>query len=371
MEATMAQIQITATEHGFNIIGGAGQLMAPDTLFAGGLMGSNTMVGVDPALGWIWGDNLRQATYGMNIIAEMEISGPMQLGSSCDVSVTAISYWRMQDGECVDIGQMMLPEPLIVQAYWQTTGIGETEGWVAELGDSLAHMLARSGIQFNGGAGDDVFSVNSDALYIRGHSVLNGGAGNDVLTGGIGNDTIRGGRGNDILVDAGGQNLLRGGAGNDIITLGAQASGSTAIGGAGHDIIRSSIGNDTLMGNSGHDQLFGGAGHDVLLGGRGHDVLNGGTGNDRLVGGQGNDILVGDGGADLFAFTTGDRGQDIIRDFEDGQDMIQISGLAGGMAGLSIVQVDANTELYWDGRLQVTLENYDALNLNADDFVFI
>jgi len=371
MGVIMSHINITADARGFNIVGGAGQLMAPDAFFAGGLMGSGMMVSLDPTLGWTWGDNLRHSNFGMHIIAEVPRSEDAELGASRTVTVTAISYWRMSGDEQVEIGRMVLPEPLIVDAYWQTVGADNTPAWVADLGHALGHMLSTQNLRFTGGAGDDVFSVISDAIYMRGQSILTGGAGDDRLTGGVGNDTLRGGIGNDWLSDGSGQNLLVGGSGNDTITLGAQSNASVARGGAGDDVLRSSIGDDTLMGNSGHDRLFGGAGEDVLLGGNGRDYLDGGTGDDVLNGGRGNDILLGDGGADTFEFNSAEPGRDIIRDFEDGQDIIQIRGLAGGMADLSLVQNGADSEIYWGGRLHITLENSEVLYLTADDFTFI
>lgn len=367
----MSHINITADARGFNIVGGAGQLMAPDTFFAGGLMASGLMISLDPTLGWTWGDNLRHSNFGMHIIADVPPSEALELGASWAVTVTAVSYWRMLGDEQVEIGRMVLPEPLLVDAYWQTVGADDTPAWVADLGHALGHMLSSSGVRFIGGAGDDVFSAISDAIYMRGHSILMGGAGDDRLTGGVGNDTLRGGIGNDWLSDASGQNLLVGGAGNDTITLGAQSNASVARGGAGDDVMRSSVGNDTLMGNSGHDRLFGGAGDDILLGGNGRDYLDGGTGDDVLNGGRSNDILIGDGGADTFVFNSAERGRDIIRDFEDGQDLIEITGLVGGMADLTIVQNGANAEIYWGGQLHITLDNAEAYNLTSDDFTFI
>ena len=167
-------------------------------------MGSGMMVSLDPTLGWTWGDNLRHSNFGMHIIAEVPRSEDAELGASRTVTVTAISYWRMSGDEQVEIGRMVLPEPLIVDAYWQTVGADNTPAWVADLGHALGHMLSTQNLRFTGGAGDDVFSVISDAIYMRGQSILTGGAGDDRLTGGVGNDTLRGGIGNDWLSDGSG-----------------------------------------------------------------------------------------------------------------------------------------------------------------------
>lgn len=98
------------------------------------------------------------------------------------------------------------------------------------------------------------------------------------------------------------QALARG----DLITL--SSSGDYAHGFAGNDTMRGNGGADLLMGDGGADQLFGGTGQ---------DTLSGGTGNDRLTGG---------GGADTFLMRHAQAGQDVITDFEDGLDRIDITG---------------------------------------------
>ncbi len=80
---------------------------------------------------------------------------------------------------------------------------------------------------------------------------------------------------------------------------------------------------DTLLGRGGNDRLFGHGGNDRLTGGAGDDVLIGGAGRDALIGGK---------GADVFKFTssveTAVGGQrDAIRDFEQGTDRIDLSGI--------------------------------------------
>ncbi|MEX0969716.1 MAG: hypothetical protein WD046_04625 [Paracoccaceae bacterium] len=366
----MAHVKITATDFGFHFLGGAGNFVAPDTFFAGPLSGSATMLKLAGSGGWIGSESLRQPMFGMQIDASTPADGAV-LGESSTVTVRAISFWRMEAGGAVEIGEMVLPEPLIVSAYWQTTGAENTPGWVADIGSALGDMLAQSGYRFIGGAGDDVFIASVDAYYMRGASVIKGGAGNDTLIGGIGNDTIRGGTGNDNLHDVSGTNVLKGGAGDDDIFVGGSAGGSIARGGSGNDVLRSGAGADTLYGGSGHDVLIGGAGNDTLYGNGGRDRLEGGSGDDVLIGDNGRDILQGGSGADTFVFFADQRGADRITNFEDGIDILQIEGLGTGISALNIVQNGSDTELYWNGRLQVTLEYFDAVNLGADDFVFI
>ncbi len=74
------------------------------------------------------------------------------------------------------------------------------------------------------------------------------------------------------------------------------------------------------MGGFNADRLSGGAGDDVLRGGYGRDVLEGGAGADRMSGGAGADTFV-------FAGADADRALNVIRDFEQGTDRIDVSGL--------------------------------------------
>lgn len=89
--------------------------------------------------------------------------------------------------------------------------------------------------------------------------------------------------------------------------------------------IRTGRDNDLVDGNGGRDFISLGRGDDVGFGGDGNDVIAGGRGKDMLTGGQGNDKLYGGRDADVFIFNTGD-GHDRIIGFEDGLDLIDLSG---------------------------------------------
>jgi|GEM_PF-1105988 len=108
------------------------------------------------------------------------------------------------------------------------------------------------------------------------------------------------------------------------------------IGGSGNDILRGGAGNDVLIGGGGNDQLFGGEGADRLDGGAGNDVLVGGSGNDILIGGAGNDTMTGGLGADVFKWSLADAGtagapaQDVITDFGNGADKLDLRDLLQG-----------------------------------------
>jgi Ca2+-binding RTX toxin-like protein len=99
--------------------------------------------------------------------------------------------------------------------------------------------------------------------------------------------------------------------------------------GNGNDMVQGGDGNDIIAGDAGNDRLFGDAGNDQLLGGSGHDVLAGGAGTDRLTGGDGRDIfLFGD--SEIGSSKNG--AHDVITDFTQGVDLIDISALYDGVA---------------------------------------
>ena len=102
-------------------------------------------------------------------------------------------------------------------------------------------------------------------------------------------------------------------------------------GGNGKDKLVGEGAVDIISGGNGNDALYGNGADDDLLGGRGKDKLIGGDGNDWLKGGKGNDTLIGGAGADVFVFEKA-GGNDIVRDFTPGVDMIL---LADGQSVLS------------------------------------
>ncbi|MEM8829531.1 MAG: CARDB domain-containing protein [Cyanobacteria bacterium P01_G01_bin.19] len=156
---------------------------------------------------------------------------------------------------------------------------------------------------------------------LKGNDTINGGdgrdflfgsVGNDVLIGSLGHDTLNGGEDDDTLLGSHGQDLLLGSNGNDFIN-----------GGLGYDKLNGGMGDDTLVGLYGKDTLDGMEGDDVLKGYAQDDLLRGGMDDDTLIGGAGLDTLVGNEGEDIFVLQA-NSGQDLILDFEDEVDLIDI-----------------------------------------------
>ncbi|MFC4668404.1 calcium-binding protein [Seohaeicola nanhaiensis] len=195
--------------------------------------------------------------------------------------------------------------------------------------------------QLFGGTGDDTLrgGVGNDQMFGNdGDDTLIGGGGNDVMNGGDGIDILLGGGGNDTMTDTAGNNRFKGGGGDDHMSGGAgidvmfgQAGNDEIDGGAGRDRLYGGVGFDTLRGGDENDLLKGDSGDDNLNGGKGNDREFGGTGNDRLYSSSGNDWQWGGADADRFVFLDTSFGKDVIKDFEFGVDVLDMSITARAM----------------------------------------
>lgn len=135
---------------------------------------------------------------------------------------------------------------------------------------------------------------------------------------------------------------------------------------------------NSLSGGGDGDVLNGGGGDDLLSGERGADRLYGNDGNDVLDGGDGYDQLWGGAGADHFVFTAADTRSDLVRDYQDGSDSLDVSDWgATSLEDLTITDLGA-------GRVRVALADGDlsfelraggeplsASDLDSSDFIFV
>jgi VCBS repeat-containing protein len=99
-------------------------------------------------------------------------------------------------------------------------------------------------------------------------------------------------------------------------------------------VLNGTSGNDILVGaTNGSTHFVGNSDTDIMIGGNRADTMNGNNGNDTLAGGGGNDDLTGGAGNDVFDYNaTSDSGTtpgtwDMIKDFEAGSDLIDLSGI--------------------------------------------
>ncbi|WP_017720925.1 calcium-binding protein [Kamptonema formosum] len=208
-----------------------------------------------------------------------------------------------------------------------------------DLDEILAGLYAEY-LEFLSQTGGD--TVQGSIIAGSGSNVRTGTEGDDTLTGTAGNDSIEGLAGDDSIVGNAGQDTLAGSEGNDTITgddgndliFGNQDIDSL-LGGLGNDCLLGGQDGDSLLGNEGADYLNGNRGSDTLLGGAGNDTLQGGRDDDSLIGDAGDDTLSGDRGADTLTGGNGDdvfaigdslTGGDLLTDFDQGQDVIALTG---------------------------------------------
>ena len=237
-----------------------------------------------------------------------------------------------------------LPEPAPLAAHRNP---GEMNQVIGDAGDNQLRWRCTDADWLNGDAGDDILRADAgdDQAY--------GGDGADIIRGGAGDDVVYGQDGDDIV--------LSGGRGDD-----------TIHGGAGNDVLRGGADNDMLYGDEGADRLVGDRGGDTLNGGVGDDVLIGHFGDDYLIGGDGFDRLVGGEGADTFK-VEGAQGVELIADFEQGADKIDLSfyeigsfdQLQMSAANSGGVKIDLSDQ----GGETVIVRNVELDDLTADDFV--
>ncbi len=219
-----------------------------------------------------------------------------------------------------------------------------------------------------GGTDDDTLNLlgGNDIYTDRfGNDSINGGAGKDKIDGGKGDDTLDGGKGNDKLIGSKGDDTLNGNGGKDNLSGG---TGNDILnGGAGKDKLNGGGGNDALAGGGGNDTLKGGGGNDSLKGDGGSDNLDGGKGNDTLEGGGGKDTLKGGKGSDLFVLDG--AGLDTITDFEDGTDLIDLTGFGAGASYTVSNDGSGNTSLSVNGSKVALLKGIAAKKLTDADFI--
>lgn len=194
--------------------------------------------------------------------------------------------------------------------------------------------------------GDNTYAA-AEAGRVTG-SVI-GDAGNDQMTGGSSEDRFDGGTGDDTL---------RGKDGDDDLTGGG--------------------GRDTIRGNKGDDAIDGNGSADSIAGGWGDDNLDGGGGGDTLTGGRGDDTMTGGSGADIFVFgRTTDK--DVITDFADGEDVIDLSRLDAAkfnaLANAGAIYENGKSGTVLDLRLIggegiVTIATMELADWDKTDFLF-
>ena len=282
--------------------------------------------------------------------------------------------------------------------------------------DDVFHLTLGEGqwMQASGGAGDDTFDIR--ARFIRlsytWPRTLNGididlgarranddGFGDvdtfrgtvwevrgtdlsDVIRGSGNDESFIGRRGNDVIDGRGGWDRLRfdrSGVGDVKVDLQAgTATGTWGDRPESYTVDHLDSKEERLIGSffryriSNIEHVRGGDGDDILRGSAESDKLEGKDGDDVIEGRAGDDDLRGGRGADDFIFGAG-HGKDYIGDFEDGVDVIVISGL--GITKSDVLSssgpwsegVGTWIDLRHFGGGQIDLGGFDHGNLDESD----
>lgn len=264
-------------------------------------------------------------------------------------------------------------------------------------GDTIDAATQTSAVEVYSGGGNDVITGSDydDFLFSGvGDDIVNAGAGNDVILGDAGADSLSGGIGNDsVYIDAM-DTLFDGGFGRDALYIGGDTGltvdmaatsfewlrgstvGGDTVDASDHNLfvnVYASGGDDMVTGSNFSDYLWGEDGDDTLVGNAGDDVLVGGLGADTMTGSTGFDVLYAnagsgaDGAVDTFVMTA-DWGTDILFDFENGTDKIDMSALGTSFDALTITADGAHAHIALGSNL-ISVANSAGL-IDAGDFLF-
>lgn len=283
-------------------------------------------------------------------------------------------------------------------------GSGVDRAEYADATTSLLVDLLRSNDNLGQAAGDTFSSIegigggikgdnlrgdngNNTILGRAGEDLLYGRGGKDLLIGGDSDDRLFGGSGDDRLVGNSGDDILQGGSGADKLEGGDgmdTADYANATGAVGVDLLFANFntgeaagdtfdsveglagtGNaDDLRGTDEENVINGRGGNDLIFARDGDDTIRAGSGRDTVYGGAGDDIIEGEGGADRFVFRNGD-GNDVIRDFTDGSDVIVLEGTGLIFQNLFVRTVGEDRVVNYAGQ-SVTLEDFTGTLTDAD-----
>ena len=217
------------------------------------------------------------------------------------------------------------------------------------------HWMATTGIVADLGAGtvtgpDGFVDRLTSIEGIRGTQfadILRGSAGNNFFVGGPGRDTIEGRGGNDTAFYFWDQ----GGGINANLTTGVVRDGV-----GGRDRLTSI---ETVVGTRWDD---------VFVDAAGAQRFEGRDGADHFTFGKGNDTALGGEGADTFKFVNRDFGTGRILDFENGADVIHLTGAS--RFGLLNISSSAGNLVIGLGTSKVVLVGMGGTSLDASDFLF-
>ena len=368
------------------------------------------------------GEIIELSALGQEISVEFKSANSVELDINGDVSTGSYTYEKTGPNAAeIELTLDDSSEYTLDLEYESATRItasltvaGQDVSVTFDLPDAATFTVTSGDDIVNGLSSDDII----DAL--GGNDTVNGNAGDDTLSGGAGDDVLNGGDGDDTLDGGTGADTLDGGAGSDTASYRNSAAAvlvrlhdaaavrlgdawgdvltgiehlvgspyNDILAGDGEDnILKGEDGDDVLYGGpaGGDDMMYGGNGDDRIFGGKGDDTLTGGAGNDVLKGGPGADTIIVDGDdmdvlyggpdSDTFRFFPSDLGGGTIRDFSDGEDVIDLTQFTGvnSMSDLDIADYGDNVRIEVSGTDYLTtiiLSDFDRADLDSSDFMF-
>lgn len=362
------------------LIGGAGDDLvigrAGDDTLSGGI-GSDTMYGGvgednvsgndgnDTIFGWTGSDTIDGGAGDDNINGEDDDdiihSGEGNNTIDGGAGIDSLTYESSQNEISIDLNtnSSTIGNNLFTDSVTNIENITGSDSNDSIKGDTSDNLLT-------GMSGDDLI------IGRAGDDTLNGGLGVDTIYGGIGEDTISGDSGDDILYGWDGNDFIDGGEGND--TIRGEADNDELRGNDGADTLYGGSGADTIYGQSGNDILYGEAENDLMFGGTGNDQIYGGAGDDKIFGKAGQDYMQGGTGVDVFVFDdlthSTSTEMDIIGDFEQGSDIIDLKAFSFSSVNDFTIQQNANETIIEDNSSAFALKLNGSYALTDADFLF-
>jgi Ca2+-binding RTX toxin-like protein len=325
--------------------------------------------------------------------------GTAQTAPAIRVNVGSTGYMQGGSGGFLIVGDgsVLDNKGTIVSTAGVAAGLSGTGVRLENAGtivsfDANAVLLSGSDLHFEN-SGKVSGGINMSSASNSTSTIINSGVIDDAgvaIVGGMGADTIINsgriranvtmGNGEDNFIDKGGRvtGAIMGGSGDDLFVIKSDDFDLRETAGGGFDTVKSSVSWEMdqyfevgrLIGKKGIDLTANDNGAE-LYGNNGNNKITGGLSVDQLDGKRGNDVLTGGGSADQFVFKAG-CGKDVITDFVDGADKIDLQNYKGidAFGDLDVKKDGKDLVIELAGEDTITLRNFDKADLSEADFTF-
>jgi Ca2+-binding RTX toxin-like protein len=214
---------------------------------------------------------------------------------------------------------------------------------------TLDALEANDSVRIVGTAGDDLFTVGSSGLIIRGSQLILNGPASRTLVGGAGDDSYR----FDADSVLGLYRLEEASVGGGVDRLNFASTTTVnliaSLANAGTQTVHPTNLSLILGSGTAFEILIGGSGNDVLTGNNLANRIAGGDGHDRLTGSGGDDVIYGGLGDDtyIFAETTASELDQVVESLGQGTDLLSFTTLS---SALTLSLSDAMVQLIHTNR---------------------